>query len=88
MRARIISRRLPARSSAVGGSGVMLDNRVQGWKERALVAIAPPHKVRGRAVVAMNFQNHGLAVPVTHMVPSDDQPIVDACSHRSSFVAT
>jgi hypothetical protein len=66
---------------------MVLDHRVGGRKEYALVAIAPADKIWWRAFLAMHFDDHSCPVFVTYVSSPDQQLIADICSHRSSLLS-
>jgi hypothetical protein len=64
---------------------MVLDRRVGGGEEHALVAIAPPDEIRWRPLLAMHLDDHGFAVLITYVMSPDHQLIANFCSHHSSF---
>jgi hypothetical protein len=54
----------------------VLDHCVTRREKQANVSIvAPLHEVRGRAVVAVNFEDLRVAVRLADVVSFDDQPV-------------
>jgi len=51
---------------------VMLDRRSGSGEEHAFVAIPPPDKIRWRAFLATDLDDHALPIPVTDVQPLDD----------------
>jgi len=68
----------------LAATGMVLDRRVGGGEEYALVAIAPADEIRRRAFLAMHLDDHGFAVLITYVMSPDHQLIANICSHRSS----
>ena len=60
----------------------VLDERVGGRKEHALVAIAPADTIRWRAVFAVHLYDHSLAICIAHVMSLDHQLIASTCSHH------
>ena len=68
----------------LAATGMVLDCRVGGGEEHALVAIAPADEIGWRAFLAMHLDDHGFAVLITYVMSPDHQLIANICSHRSS----
>ena len=63
------------------GSGAVLDQGAGGRHEHALVAVSPPHQIRGRALGAVNLGDHTFPVPVTRVTAPDHNFVSHFCAH-------
>src|ERR1022692_4719948 len=61
---------------------MMLDYRVGGREEHALMIVLPAHKVRWRTVFSVDFDDYAFALPVTHSASPDLQFIAHLRLHR------